>query len=113
MERNFGTALSHCLIAYEYLLKGLARIAVNEQKVKDDLNNHPEVIAEAIQTILRREGVKMPYEQLKELTRGKQVTLADLHRFIDGLNISDKIKKELKSFTPENYIGLASKLATM
>lgn len=113
VERNFGTALAHCLIAYEYLLKGLSRITVNEQKAREDLNNHPEIIAEAIQTVLRREGVKMPYEQLKELTRGKQITLADIHKFIDGLQVSPAVKKELKQFTPENYIGLADKLSSM
>lgn len=112
VERNFGTAFAHCLIAYEYLLKGLSRISINEQKVKDVLNLHPEVVAEAIQTVLRREGVKMPYEQLKELTRGKKITLEDIHKFIDGLNVNEKVKKELKSFTPENYTGLASKLAS-
>lgn len=112
VERNFGTALAHCLVAYEYLLKGLSRITANEQKVREDLNRHPEILAEAIQTVLRREGVKMPYEQLKELTRGKQVTLADLHQFIENLDVDQKVKKELKGFTPENYIGLASKLAS-
>lgn len=113
VERNFGTALAHCLIAYEYVLKGLSGITVNEKKVRDDLNNHPEVIAEAIQTVLRREGVKMPYEKLKELTRGKQITLNDIHQFIDTLDVSPAVKKELKNFTPENYIGLATKLALM
>jgi adenylosuccinate lyase len=113
VERNFGTALAHCLIAYEYLLKGLSRITINEKKVRDDLNNHPEIVAEAIQTILRREGVKMPYEQLKELTRGKQVTLKDIHTFIDGLDVKPQIKKELKKITPQNYTGLASKLAQL
>lgn len=113
VERNFGTALAHCLIAYEYLLKGLSRITVNEKKVRDDLNARPEVVAEAIQTILRREGVAMPYEQLKELTRGKRVTLDDIHKFIGNLDVSPGVKKELKKITPENYIGLASKLASM
>ncbi len=113
VQRNFGTALAHCLIAYNYLLDGLSRININETKVKTDLNNHPEVLAEAIQTILRREGEKMPYEKLKELTRGKKITLDDLHQFIDNLDISDTVKKELKKLTPENYIGLASKLAGM
>ena len=111
VERNFGVALSHCLIAYEYLLKGLSRITIDQKKVADDLSAHPEVVAEAIQTVLRREGVTMPYEKLKELTRGKQVTLLDIHRFIDGLDVSPAVKKELKRFTPENYIGLANKLA--
>ncbi len=111
VERNFGTAFAHCLVAYDYLLKGLSRITINDKKIRDDLNNHPEVIAEAIQTILRREGVKMPYEQLKELTRGKQVTLKDTYLFVDKLDVDAKIKKELKKMTPSNYIGLASKLA--
>ncbi len=112
VSRNFGTAFAHSLIAYEYLLKGLSTISVNEIKVKEELNNHPEIIAEAIQTILRREGVAMPYEKLKELTRGKKVTLSDIHNFIDTLEVSNEIKKELLKITPENYIGLASNLAS-
>lgn len=111
VERNFGTALAHSLIAYEYLLKGLAGISVNEKKIGEDLENHPEVIAEAIQTVLRREGVKMPYEKLKALTRGKKTTLGDLRNFIDDLPVSKKIKLELKKFTPTGYTGLAEKLA--
>ena len=113
VERNFGTAFAHCLIAYEYLLKGLSRIKIDENKVRQELQNHPEIIAEAIQTVLRREGAAMPYEKLKDLTRGKQITLNDIHRFVDELDISDSIKKELKKFTPENYTGLASKLANL
>ena len=112
VERNFGPALAYSLIAYEYLLKGLSQISINEEKVKQDLNNHPEVITEAIQTILRREGVAMPYEKLKELSRGKKITLTDINKFIDTLEVSKKIKEELKKITPENYIGLASKLAS-
>ncbi len=112
VQRNFGVAFSHSLIAYEYLLKGLNSIEVNKKKVRENLNNHPEIIAEAIQTILRREGVVMPYEKLKELTRGKQVTLEDIHKFIEALEIDPKVKKELLKITPENYIGLAPKLAS-
>jgi adenylosuccinate lyase len=111
--RSIGVAFGHSLIGFAYLNNQLGRIAVNKEKTLADLNSHPEVVAEAIQTILRREGVKMPYEQLKELTRGKHITLADIHKFIDGLQVSDKVKKELKSFTPENYTGLATKLASM
>ena len=111
VERNFGTAFAHSFIAYEYLLKGLSRIQVNENKVREVLNNHPEIIAEAIQTILRRENYLIPYEALKELTRGKKVTLNDFSIFIDSLKISTKVKSELKKFTPLNYIGLASKIA--
>jgi len=110
VERNFGVAFGYSYLAYISLLNGLGKISVNEKKIKEDLNNHPEIITEAIQTILRREGEKMPYEKLKELTRGKQVTLADIHKFIDTLEVNEKIKKELKRITPENYTGLASKL---
>ena len=111
VERNFGTAFAHSLIAYNYLLKGLGKITVNKEKITDHLHGHPEIIAEAIQTVLRREGAEMPYEKLKELTRGKKVTLPDMYKFVDNLDVSDKIKKELKKFKPENYIGLAAKLA--
>src|SRR3989338_4427059 len=110
VERNFGVAFSHSLIAYEYLLKGLSQITVNEKKIKEDLLAHPEVIAEAIQTILRREGAKMPYEKLKALTRGKEISRVTLDKFIDGLDVSEKVKKELRKITPQNYTGLASKL---
>ena len=110
VERNFGVAFGHCLIAYKSLLKGLGKISVNEAKVKAGLEAHPEVVAEAIQTILRREGVEMPYEKLKALTRGKEVSMSDIAAFIDSLEISDELKKELKQITPSNYIGLASKL---
>jgi adenylosuccinate lyase len=113
VERNFGVAFSHSLIAYEYLLKGLSQISVNEKKIREELEIHPEVIAEAIQTILRREGVKMPYEQLKALTRGRKVTLEDFRKFIDGLDVSEKVKKELRKITPLNYTGLASKLTSI
>lgn len=112
VERAFGTAFGHSFIAYTSLLKGLSKISINETKIKEDLNNHPEIITEAIQTILRREGVAMPYEKLKELTRGKQVTLEDIHNFIRALPINNKIKTELFTITPENYTGLASKLAS-
>lgn len=111
--RNIGSALGHSLIGFAYLNNQLGRISINRPQVLKDLNNHPEILAEAIQTILRREGVKMPYEQLKELTRGKQITMADLYKFIDGLEVSAKIKTELKKFTPENYIGLANKLTEL
>ncbi len=108
--RNIGTAFAHSLIGFKYLNNQLGRITVNRKKVLENLHGHPEVITEAIQTILRREGVKMPYEKLKELTRGKEITLDDIHKFINTLAVNDKIKKELKKITPENYTGLAAKL---
>lgn len=110
VERAFGTAFGHSYLAYNSLLKGLSKIKVNEVKIKEELSNHPEVITEAIQTILRREGVEMPYEKLKELSRGKKITMNDIHKFINDLKTSDKIKKELLKISPENYTGLASKL---
>ncbi len=113
VERNFGTAFGHCHIAYKSILRGLNKIHINEKKVVEELEKHPEVLSEAYQTILRREGVEMPYEKLKELTRGKQVTMDELVRFIDGLGVPEKVKEELRRLSPTNYIGLASKLAEL
>src|SRR3989344_4082402 len=110
--RNIGTAFAHSLIGFKYLNNQLGRISVNKEKTLKDLNNHPEVIAEAIQTILRRESAEFPYEKLKALTRGKSVSLADLKKFIENLDVPPKIKKELLKITPLNYTGLASKLAS-
>ena len=111
VERAFGTAFGHSYLAYIKKKKGLSKIGVNYAKIKEDLLAHPEVIAEAIQTVLRREGYPIPYEALKELTRGKQVTMEDFKIFINNLKIGDKLKKELKKFTPLSYTGIASKLA--
>lgn len=109
--RNIGSAFGYSLIGYSSLTKGFSKIAPDENKIKEELNNHPEIISEGIQTILRREGCTKPYEQLMQLTRGKKVTLQDIYSFIDTLQIPDNIKTELKKITPENYIGLAEKLA--
>ena len=111
VERAFGTAFGHSFLAYLSLEKGLGKISVNENKIKEDLLAHPEIIAEAIQTVLRRENYPIPYEALKELTRGKQITMEDFASFIDNLKVSPSIKSELKKFTPLTYIGLASKIA--
>jgi adenylosuccinate lyase len=111
VERTIGVAFAHTLIGYRSLLKGASKITLNEEAMLEALQNHPEVLAEAIQTILRANGAEMPYEKLKELTRGKQVTLQDLQAFIDALDVSDAIKKRLKELQPENYIGLAAKIA--
>ncbi len=107
VERNFGVALGHSLIGYKSAQKGLTKIAVNEQKVVEELENHPEVISEAIQTVLRREGAEMPYERLKELTRGRKPTMDDFRRFIDGLDVSEAVKDELRQISPTNYTGIA------
>jgi len=111
VERSFGVAFAHSFIAYKSLVKALGNITVNTAAMLEALQEHPEVLAEAIQTALRREGIPVPYEQLKELTRGRKVSLEDFARFIDGLDIDAKLKKRLKSLRPENYIGLAVRIA--
>ena len=111
VERTFGTAFAHSLIGYHALVRGFGKVSVNEQALRDALTAHPEVLAEAIQTVLRVADVEMPYEKLKALTRGKQITLEDLAVFIDGLDISPEMKVRLKALRPENYTGLAGMLA--
>ncbi|MEO0332517.1 MAG: adenylosuccinate lyase, partial [Bacteroidota bacterium] len=104
--RNLGVPISHILIAFESLLKGLNKIEVNEAALHDDLEENWAVVAEAIQTILRREGYPKPYEALKSLTRGKNhISKADIKHFIESLEISDAVKKELLTVSPFNYIG--------
>ena len=111
VERTFGTAFAHALIGFKSLMRGLEKIEVNAVAMLEDLKKHPEVLAEATQTVLRREGADMPYEKLKTLTRGREITLEELHTFIDGLSIGDDVKERLKSLRPENYIGLAADTA--
>ncbi len=113
VQRNMGVALGHCMVAFEKLHKGLEKIVPNTAKIKEEITQHPEVLAEAIQTILRREKVPDAYELLKDLTRGKHITLREIHAFIDTLPVSDKVKKELLQLTPEKYVGLAAQLARM
>jgi adenylosuccinate lyase len=111
VERALGSAFAHSLIGYRSLLKGLGKVSVNKEAMLDALQAHPEVIAEAFQTVLRKEGVEVPYEKLKALTRGKKVTLDDFAQFIDGLDVSADVKKRLKALKPETYIGLAEDIA--
>jgi len=108
--RNIGVAFSHSFIAYQSILKGLSKIEINKEEISKELNNNPEVIAEAYQTVLRASGVKNPYELLKDITRGKKITLADFMNFAKKLDIDDKVKKKLLSITPENYTGIAEKI---
>ncbi|MBV9159723.1 MAG: adenylosuccinate lyase [Candidatus Kaiserbacteria bacterium] len=111
VERTFGTALAHTIVAQQSLVRGFGKIAVNHAAITEALEAHPEVLAEALQTVLRREGAQMPYEKLKELTRGKKITIDDIRTFIDGLDISDDVKQKLCDLTPERYIGLAVDIA--
>jgi adenylosuccinate lyase len=109
--RNLGVAFGHSLFAYRRVLKGLGKLSVDHQRLLGDLRAHPELLAEAIQTILRREGYREPYEALKGLTRGQALTLDDLRAFVETLEIPEAVKAELFELTPEGYIGLAPKLA--
>ncbi|WP_153799424.1 adenylosuccinate lyase [Foetidibacter luteolus] len=107
--RNLGVPVSHTLIAIKSIEKGLGKLLLNEAKLKEDLENNWAVVAEAIQTILRRENYPNPYEALKELTRGKnQINKQSIHAFISSLKISGELKKELKAITPHNYTGIAA-----
>jgi adenylosuccinate lyase len=109
--RNLGTALGHSLLAYDSALKGLGKLETNPERLAEDLNNCWEVLAEPVQTVMRRYGVPNPYEQLKELTRGKGITPEGLRSFIKGLAIPDDAKKLLLEMTPASYIGKATELA--
>ena len=105
--RNIGVPVAHSLLAIKSLLKGLDKLVLNEAKLKEDLENNWAVVAEAIQTILRRENYPNPYEALKNLTRGKdKITKQSIHKFISSLKVSNAIKKELKAITPWNYVGV-------
>ena len=104
--RNIGVPIAHTIIAFKSIEKGLRKLILNETKLKADLENNWAVVAEALQTILRRENYPAPYEALKELTRGKEINKASVHSFIQSLKISATLKKELKAITPHNYTGI-------
>lgn len=110
--RNIGLAMAYGFIAYESCLKGLNKIVVNKNKIYQDLDNAWEVLAEPIQTVMRKNGIENPYEKLKELTRGNQhITKEALHEFITKLNLNAQDKTYLLNLSPHNYIGIASILA--
>ncbi len=104
--RNAGVPIAHLYISIIAIKKGVNKLSLNERKLKEDLNNNWIVLAEAIQTILRREGYPNPYEVLKDLTRGsREMDKATIHSFISGLSLSDEVKEELLALTPFNYTG--------
>ena len=104
--RNIGVPIAHVLIAYKSILKGLDKLILNEAVFVKDLENNWAVVAEAVQTILRREGYPKPYEALKDLTRtNTHITQESMHTFINGLNVSDAVRKELLQITPQNFVG--------
>jgi adenylosuccinate lyase len=111
--RNLGIAFGYSLIGSQRALRGLQKVTVRHAVLQADLAAHPEVLAEAIQTILRRVGFPEPYEALKGLTRGRTLEYPDLERFIGGLAVDETVKAELRALTPERYIGLAPQLAML
>ena len=105
--RNIGVPFAHSLIAYDSLMKGLKKLEVNKSTIDGDLNNHWEIIAEGIQTILRRYGYPNPYETLKQFTRGKSgLKQEDFINFIESLNVNDEIKDKLLALSPQTYCGV-------
>jgi adenylosuccinate lyase len=111
VQRAIGTAMGHGMVAYQSLLKGLSKLAVNEARLQQDLAQSWEVLAEAIQTVMRRYGLPNPYEQLKALTRGQGMTEEHIHAFIAALDLPSDAKARLLALTPASYTGLAAQLA--
>jgi adenylosuccinate lyase len=111
--RNQGVALGHSYLALQNILKGLGRITINKVQMSAELNNHWEVLGEAIQTILRKSGKQDAYEQLKSLTQGQSINAESMYEFVSGLKISDEDKQTLLELTPELYTGLSSKLVDL
>jgi adenylosuccinate lyase len=109
--RNIGVGFGYCVLAYDSCLRGLNKLEVNPARMAEDLNATWEVLAEPVQTVMRRYGIENPYEQLKELTRGKGITQEGLQQFIAGLAIPQQAKDQLLEMTPANYIGRAAELA--
>ena len=110
VKRNVGAAFAHCLIGYRKTAGGLEKVVPNEQVMREELENTPEVIGEAVQTILRREGDTAAYERVKELTRGQRVTLEDFRDLFDGLDVDEDVREELRALTPAGYTGVADEL---
>lgn len=108
--RNLGVGMGYSLIAYQASLKGISKLQVNEASLLAELNDNWELLAEPVQTVMRRYGIEKPYEKLKELTRGKKVNAEIMADFIDGLELPESVKAELKTLTPASYIGDAIRL---
>jgi adenylosuccinate lyase len=109
--RALGVGFGHALVAIDALMRGLGKLSVNEQRLAADLDDSWEVLAEPVQTVMRRHGLPNPYEQLKALTRGQGIDEKAMREFIDGLELPEAAKKRLRALTPAAYIGLAEKLA--
>ncbi len=109
--RNIGVGIAHSVIAYQSALKGISKLQINTTRLDQDLDNNWDVLAEPIQTVMRRYGIEKPYEKLKELTRGQQMNKGTMHRFIDQLELPKEVKEKLKQLEPRNYIGNANSQA--
>jgi adenylosuccinate lyase len=109
--RNIGVGFGYTMLAWDSCVRGLDKLETNPQRMADDLDNTWEVLAEPVQTVMRRYGIANPYEQLKELTRGKGISKEALRVFIEGLDIPETAKQQLLAMTPANYIGRAVDLA--
>jgi adenylosuccinate lyase len=109
--RNMGVALGHSLLGFDACLRGLGKLEVDRERLASDLAANQEVLAEAIQTVMRRYGVANPYEKLKALTRGRSISAADLAALIDSLDIPETARARLRALTPAGYIGQAAALA--
>ncbi|WP_338727811.1 adenylosuccinate lyase [Haladaptatus sp. DJG-WS-42] len=110
VKRNIGAAFAYCLIAYGKVQKGLSKVVPNEAVMREELENTPEIIGEAVQTILRREGHEDAYERVKALSRGQRVTLDDFRALFDDLDVSADVRAELHALTPAGYTGIAADL---
>ncbi|WP_127022015.1 adenylosuccinate lyase [Rheinheimera mangrovi] len=111
--RNLGVGFAYTVIAYHASLKGISKLEVNEANLLSELDQNWELLAEPVQTVMRKYGIEQPYEKLKELTRGKRITPADLAVFIDKLELPEQVKTELKALRPDNYIGAAIELVNL
>ena len=109
--RNMGVGFGYSLTAYQATIKGLGKIKLNAHRIAEDLDNAWEVLAEPIQTVMRKLGKENPYEQLKELTRGRKITADIMRQFVDSLDIPQEDKARLRELTPATYIGIAPELA--
>jgi adenylosuccinate lyase len=109
--RNIGTGLAHSLIAYRATLKGMSKLELNAAVIDKEIDDCWEILAEPIQTVMRRYRIEKPYEKLKELTRGKQINQEAVQEFVKGLSIPDDAKQELLQLTPRKYLGNASQQA--
>ena len=109
--RNMGVGFGYSMIAYHSTLKGLGKLKLNEQNLADDLDCAWEVMAEPIQTVMRKAGIEKPYEKLKELTRGQDIDGTTIRRFIEKLELEDADKQRLLEMTPSSYVGMAGRIA--